>query len=79
MFKVNTITKEEKSVYYVDHIEEGKVGDLLVMFPSDFIMYERNRTVKVSDTQICANQYNWDYEDRMYNESFGGIKNGSKL
>ena len=77
--ETNKALKKEKSVYHVDHIEESKIGDLLCMFPSDFIMYERNRTVKVSDCKISANQYDWDYQDRMYNESFGGIENGSKL
>jgi len=75
----NKVLQKEKSVYYVDHISENKIGDLLLLFPSDFVMYERNRTVKVSDTQITASQYGWDYEDRMYNESFGVSDNGSKL
>ena len=77
--ETNKALKAEKSIYHVDHIEKSKVGDLLCMFPSDFIMYERNRTVKVSDCKISTNQYDWDYQDRMYNESFGGINNGSKL
>ena len=79
--ELNKELRKEDSVYHVIIVSENKQEEMLYSQPSDYIVYFKNKSEKVVQSIYSYDDmgYGWDVEDRLYNQSYGGKSNGSKL